>query len=80
VTTRKKRSLGEAQRERANRPPFAPQLKPEMIVTSLLLLGGKKLGIDYDLPEVLAFSSVAFAFSMIICMIAWWRRSYRSLS
>ena len=51
-------------------PTQHPQLKPKMFVAPLLLLGGKKLGIDYTQPEVLTRVRCAFAMSMFLCISA----------
>jgi hypothetical protein len=53
-------------RSRSVPPPQAPQLKAKMFIAPLLLLGGKKLGIDYEVPEVL--SRVRFAFMLVMAL------------
>lgn len=47
-------------------PPQPPQLKARMFVAPLLLFGGKKLGIDCELPEVLY--RVRFAFMLVMAI------------
>lgn len=55
--------------KKSTHPPTQhPQLKPKMFVAPLLLLGGKKLGIDYTQPEVLTRVRCAFAVSMFLCI------------
>ena len=51
-------------------PPQPPQLKAKMLVAPLLLLGGKKLGIDYEVPEVLSRVRLAFMIVMALSLSA----------
>eukprot|EP00740_Mantoniella_antarctica_P006027 CAMPEP_0181352622 /NCGR_PEP_ID=MMETSP1106-20121128/2408_1 /TAXON_ID=81844 /ORGANISM="Mantoniella antarctica, Strain SL-175" /LENGTH=251 /DNA_ID=CAMNT_0023465195 /DNA_START=140 /DNA_END=895 /DNA_ORIENTATION=- len=51
-------------------PPATPQLKPKMFIAPLLLLGGKKLGIDYEVPEILLRVRCAFATVMALSLLS----------
>ena len=48
--------------------PEAPKLKPKMFIAPLLLLGSKKLGIDYSDPATLTNVRMAFALAMALCV------------
>ena len=48
--------------------PEAPKLKPKMFIAPLLLLGSKKLGIDYSDPATLTNVRTAFALAMVLCV------------
>jgi len=48
--------------------PAGPQLKPKMLIAPLLMMGGKKLGIDYALPEILFRVRFAFVLTMTLCL------------
>lgn len=66
---------GVTRSERRSKPaapaaPQPPQLKPKMFIAPLLLLGGKKLGIDYEVPEILFRVRVAFAIVMALSLSA----------
>jgi hypothetical protein len=64
--------LAAARSERRARliPPTQPQLKLKMLIAPLLMLGGKKLGIDYALPEILSRVRFAFVLAMTLCLSA----------
>lgn len=48
--------------------PEPPKLKPKMFIAPLLLLGSKKLGIDYSDPATLTNVRMAFALAMALCV------------
>jgi len=52
----------------ASPAPEAPKLKPKMFIAPLLLLGSKKMGIDYSDPAILNNVRMAFALAMALCV------------
>ncbi len=50
--------------------PEAPKLKPKMFIAPLLLLGSKKIGIDYTDASILNRVRTGFAIAMALCLSA----------
>ena len=50
--------------------PEGPQLKPKMFISPILLMGGKRLGIDYKDPEHIQKIRLCFACAMTVLALA----------
>ena len=49
--------------------PKAPQFKPKMFIAPVVLMGSKRLGIDFNDPETLKRIRFAFAVSVTMCYL-----------
>jgi hypothetical protein len=57
------------QEEEEDLLPKAPQFKPKMFIAPVVLMGSKRLGIDFNDPETLKRIRFAFAVSVTMCYL-----------